>query len=105
MCDVCEGKGLVVLNWSDAPQDYAICLCSVGMQMRVTRNAGRETGYALWQVWAAREQVDPSRIVKLEDVATAEEMAALGLSKPADVGGMDREARLLAAGKSRRAKL
>jgi hypothetical protein len=77
-CQVCADKGIVKLNWSDAPEDYGVCLCAVGRTMRETRNAGKRTDYALWQVWATREGIDPDRVLLLEDILTDEEMRECG---------------------------
>jgi hypothetical protein len=49
----CNGKGLIRLNWSDAPDDFAVCLCHVGLDMRAEVNNGKAT-VPLWHVWCAR---------------------------------------------------
>jgi hypothetical protein len=98
MCANCEDKGLVRLNWSDAPDDFALCLCPVGLDMRGTTHKGR-TRTPLWHVWCARECVDPSRVYRIEDVLSADDLAARGLTVKAE---QDREAKLLGAGKSKR---
>jgi hypothetical protein len=68
-CGLCGDKGIVRVRYeSGEPDDFAVCRCAVGIRMRTTQNAGRETGYALWEVWASREQVDPERIFLIEDV-------------------------------------
>lgn len=85
MCSSCADKGLIRVNWSDAPEDYALCLCTVGQQMRSPRNISvkRVTeGFPLWMLWCQRERVDPSRIVRMEDVLTVEELAARGFLTP-----------------------
>jgi hypothetical protein len=82
-CDVCHGKGLVTLNWADAEPDYALCLCPVGLDMRGEVGPGKRQPFALWQVWAARAQVDPSRIVLLEEALTPSELQACGFGLPA----------------------
>jgi hypothetical protein len=79
-CDICAGKGLVTLNWADAPPEYAVCLCQQGLAMRVTRDGS----FALWEVWAAREGVDPSRVWRLEDVLTPEELRERGVGQPVE---------------------
>lgn len=101
-CPVCAGKGLVRLNWADAAEEYAVCLCDVGQALRSTQNY-QAIVVPLWQVWAAREHVDPSRIVMLEDVLTVEELAERGFRVAPDAD--TREAALLAAGRSKRPKL
>lgn len=105
MCTTCNGKGLAVANWDGSPPDYAVCLCPMGVQMRTDVNGGKQTGFALWQVWAYTNQVDPSRIFLLEEVLTPAELAARGLVAAQQQGGHSREAALLAAGKTRRVKL
>lgn len=102
MCPHCGDKGMIRVPWSDAPDDFAICLCAVGMLMRDDRNAGKRTGYALWQVWAYREQIDPSRVFLIEEILTPAELLERGFGA---VPVANREAALLAAGKSKRAKL
>jgi hypothetical protein len=101
-CQSCGDVGIVRVPWSNAPDDFAVCLCKAGHQMRDETNAGKPTGYALWQVWAYREQIDPSRLFLLEEILTPEELAARGFTVTPAV--MSREAALLNAGK-RRAKL
>ncbi len=96
-CSVCAGKGLIRLNWADAPDEFALCLCAAGMAWRNNRNNGKPVP-ALWQVWCAQQQVDPSRVFKVEDVLTTDELAAQGLSV-APVRSA--EAALLAAGRKR----
>lgn len=94
-CAVCNGKGVVLVNWAEAPESapdepqYAICLCSTGREMRGTRNAGKPTAYALWHVWCAREGVNPSQIVLLEDVLTADELQARGFGPAAPEAPLD----------------
>lgn len=95
-CPICFDKGLAVLEWTDAPPDFGVCLCDAGQAMRRTENEGRAVT-PLWRVWCALHQVDPSRVSMLEDVFTADELTAVGLRKaPANIS---REAALLAAGR------
>jgi hypothetical protein len=98
-CQTCADKGMIRLNWADADEDYAICVCSSGHALRRTQNNGR-TVPALWEVWAAREQVSPSRIWLIEDVLTEDELRERGLSLP-QTSSRSREAALLAAGKGK----
>jgi hypothetical protein len=70
----------------------------------VNRNYRHEV-IPLWRLWAAREGVDPSRVVMLEDVLTADELKDRGLSAGVEPTVERREAALLAAGKSKKAKL
>lgn len=104
-CQSCADLGMIRVPWADAPANFAICLCLAGLEMRQTRNANKETGFALWQVWAAREQVDPSRVFLLEEILTPAELAERGFALPAQPTALAREAALLAAGKSKRVKL
>lgn len=99
-CSACGDKGMIRLNWADAEDEYAVCVCAVGLDMRRTWNHDRKVA-ALWEVWAAREQVHPSRIHRVEDVLTEDEMRERGLSKP-QATVRSREAALLAAGKGKR---
>lgn len=94
-CENCGDKGVTVLNWTDAPPDFAVCLCSTGLDMRATANEGKAT-VPLWRVWCAVHQVDPSRVLMLEAVHTPDELAALGFVQSAPV---DHQAALLAAGR------
>lgn len=101
-CGVCLDKGIVRLNWADAPDDYAVCLCEMGLRLRVNRNNDAQT-VPLWMVWCAREQVDPSRVFLVEDVLTPDELRERGLSS-APVAEIGREAALLAAGRTRKGR-
>ena len=96
MCGTCADKGIVRLNWEDAPDDFAVCLCEAGLRLRTNRNDGHKV-IPLWQVWCARERVDPERVFMVEDVLTPDELRERELSKP--VSRLDRAAALLAAGK------
>lgn len=98
-CDVCA-DGWVVVEWTDAPHDFAVCLCPAGEAWRVAMNHGTPT-VPRWRVWCAQWQVDPARVFMVEDVWTAEELAAVGLGVE-PVAPITREAALLAA--SKRAK-
>ena len=102
-CTNCGDKGLTVLNWTDADPDYAICLCPVGQQLRSTRNATKGNCSPLWQVWCALHQVDPARVLLLESVHSAEELAFLGFGPKQPSGG--REQALLGMGREKRGKL
>lgn len=88
-CATCGDKGIVRINWSDAPEDFALCLCMVGTLMRSTQNVSVKSvrdGYPLWMLWAERERVTHDRIVKLEDVLTVDELTAHGFVKPQATG-------------------
>lgn len=97
-CQHCGDKGLVTLNWSNTSPDYGLCLCSVGLQLRREDNAGKPC-VPLWRVWCAREQVDPARVLRLEDVLLEDELRERGwlLGAPPEA----REAALLSASKQR----
>lgn len=97
-CQACEGRGLLVQEWTNADPDFAICLCETGRVWRQASNNGHAT-VPLWRVWCARWQVDPGRMYLLEDVYSASELAAVGLAVTAPT--VNREAALLAAGKKR----
>lgn len=107
ICRSCGDKGIIRCPYTDNPDEdlFALCLCPTGQTMRTTRNAGKETGYALWQVWCAREQIDPSRMYLMEEVLTAQELAERGFQAPGKAQPQSREAALLAAGKTRKGKL
>jgi hypothetical protein len=105
LCVACEDKGLVpfVLTSNPKPNSeitfddlyFALCLCRYGRSLRCDRN-GKRTVTPLWQVWCAREQVQPERVHRIEDCYDAEQLAAWGLGKPEPI---DHEAKLLALGK------
>lgn len=100
-CQSCADVGMIRVPWSNAPDDFAICLCDAGREMRNETNV-KDTGYALWQVWAAKEQVDPSRVYCLEEILTPQEITERGFTmQPVQA---TREAALLAAGR-RKVKL
>lgn len=99
-CEHCV-NGLRPLEWTDAkagdPVDIAVCLCEAGQAYRLGQNCGRRT-VALWRVWCAAHQVDPSRVFMLEQVYSAAELAAVGL-RTRDSGVASRESALLAKGR------
>jgi hypothetical protein len=97
-CVICRDKGLVRLNWAGAPEDFAVCLCEIGLRLRVDRNHTATSVAPLWRVWAAREHVDPDRIFMLEDVLTPVELNDLGFNKTAVVDSM---AAIIAAAQAR----
>jgi hypothetical protein len=75
-CPTCNDVGIMRLNFQEG-DDYGLCLCSSGEEMRRTSNHGHPVT-PLWRVWCAREQVDPRLVRPIEDVLTPEELAALG---------------------------
>lgn len=105
LCAVCEDRGLVPFVATDNPTPdakvtaadllFALCLCRAGGALRFTQNERRRT-VPLWRVWCAREQVDPSRVCRLEDVYSAEELASVGFQKATPI---DRSSALLNAGR------
>ena len=105
ICQSCGDKGIIRLPWTDAPDDYAICLCPAARWYRSDDNAGRHTGYFGWQVWAYRHQVDPSRVWLMEEALTSAELSERGFVMPVQPTLVARETALLEAGKSKRVKL
>lgn len=100
-CGTCGDRGVVRLNWADAPEEYAVCLCEAGLHLRHATNDHRAVE-PLWLVWAAREGVPLASMCMVEDVLTEEELRARGLKRPAHPTTVAREAALLAAGKGKR---
>lgn len=94
-CHVCGDHGIVRANWSDAPDDFVLCLCPVGLQWRSLSNDSTP----LYMVWCARNAVPPSRLFLLEEVLTPAELAERGFQWPATPTAVAREAALMAAGK------
>lgn len=74
-CPTCADRGLVKVNWKDAPEDYAVCLCHVGELLRAVTTKGQQPA---WRAEAARRDIDAARVVMLEDVCTPEELAQRG---------------------------
>jgi hypothetical protein len=109
-CEACVDMGLVPFVETDNPKTapeidrddlcFAICLCPVGQAYRKGTNNGKRVP-AFWRVWCAREQIDPSRVFRVEDVYSREQLAAVGLvTQPASLE--NRRAALLAEGTKRR---
>lgn len=97
-CPVCI-DGLLIVEWTDAPHDFAVCLCAAGQEWRCTTNNGH-TVPAQWRVWCAKHGIDPKRMFMAEQVWTRDELAAVGLV--AEAAQIDRAAALLAAGRRKR---
>jgi hypothetical protein len=98
-CNTCEGRGIIRLEWADTPVvEFAVCLCASGLAMRRATNEGRVVA-PLWQVWCAREQVDPDLVFMVEDVLTGDELRERMLGVPAPMA--NREAALLARSRKR----
>jgi hypothetical protein len=104
-CSICGDKGIAIVNWADAEREFAVCVCPIGKSLRETSNAYRETPYPRWRVWAAREGIDPERILMLEDVLTEAEWKLRGLDPPTEhttpIGAVAAAAR----GRSRKTRL
>ena len=78
-CPVCADRGIARIRYhSGDPDDFGVCLCAAGRPYRSERNgAGDLTPYGLWQVWAARAQVDPGRVFMIEELLDDAELAAI----------------------------
>lgn len=74
-CPTCGDRGLVKVNWNDATEDYAVCLCPTGELLRAEPTSGQVPA---WRALAGRMNIDPARVVMLEDVCTPEELAQRG---------------------------
>ena len=86
-CPSCNGHGLFKVCYHEGdPTDYALCLCKAGEAMRCARNNGKPVT-PQWQVWAHRQGIDPARVAPMEDLLTAEELAARGFT---ELGADDR---------------
>lgn len=74
----CNGKGVVRFRFhSGEPDEYGICLCPAGLELRNDVNARRHTGYPLWNIWAAQRGIDFDRVGMLEEFLDELELAAL----------------------------
>ena len=98
-CEVCGDHGIVKVNWSNAPEDYGVCLCRVGQQWSVDENNVRKVA-PMWILWCAWNQISPDRVVLLENVLTDEERREFGFTSQAE--SVNREAALMAQGKRAR---
>lgn len=106
-CDLCT-DGFVpfvpkdhlkpVADTTAADLYFAVCLCPTGQVWRNRENNGRKVA-PLWAVWCARNQVDYRRVVMLESVYTASELAEAGLGHPEE---QNRATALLARGRGKR---
>jgi hypothetical protein len=97
-CGLCGDKGIVrVCYHSGEPEDFGVCVCPIGRHLLETRNAWTDTGIALWQVWASREQIPVERIFDLWDLMPADE---LGGGKPISIV-KSRESALLNASRKK----
>ena len=69
-------------DYEGVAEDFALCLCATGQLMRSTQNVSvkrTQDGYPLWMLWCEREGVARDRVIRLEDVLTADELRARGL--------------------------
>jgi hypothetical protein len=101
-CSTCQDIGIVKLNFQEG-DEYGICLCPKGEEMRRSANS-RHAVAPLWRVWAAQQQIDPSRIHPIEDVLTPAELTERGfaeLTAPADALGAIAAAARARQGKQR----
>lgn len=90
---------------SREPDLFALCLCAAGMAWRCDQNAGRLVN-PMWHLWAAREQIEHGRIGPIEEWHDEDELRAMfPWYRPGDAASKASEDVLLAAGRSRRAKL
>jgi hypothetical protein len=75
-CAPCGDKGIIRLRYHDGAEDeFGVCVCQASHWYRSDMNAGKHTGIFGWQVWAAREQVDPWRVFFIEELLDDDEMA------------------------------
>lgn len=81
-CPVCGDKGVVRVRYrDDSPDEFGVCLCAVGVVLRNDKNAGKRVGYPLWLPWAAREQVDLTRVLMVEQLLDDAELAQIPRAK------------------------
>lgn len=74
----CNGKGVVRFRYHDgSPDEFGICLCQEGLELRDDHNAGRHTGYPLWNIWAAERQIPFERVGPIEEFLDDQELAAM----------------------------
>ena len=99
-CETCGDKGITRLNWSDHAEEYSVCLCPAGLELRKAENSGK-TCVPLWVLWAHQRGIAVDRVWLVEDVLTPEELAVRGLTAGPQ-SSYDREAALLAATRRKR---
>jgi hypothetical protein len=107
-CDFCTDGFVPFVPLSNPKPDadvtkddlhFAVCLCALGEVWRGRKNCGRKVA-PLWAVWCAKHGVDYKRVCMVEDVYSASELEAAGLTRqPAQ---LSREAALLANGRAKR---
>lgn len=80
-CPSCNGVGVFRVAYKDgSPSDFALCLCKVGEVMRCATNNGKPVT-PQWQVWAFRNGIPIEHVAPMEDLLTADEMAARGFKE------------------------
>lgn len=74
----CGGKGVIRIRYRDGgPDAFGVCLCAAGLRLRDDRNAGRHTGYPLWNVWAAQRGIDFDAVLMIEDLLDRVELIGM----------------------------
>jgi len=68
-CQICQDKGFVKFLDDENIRRVGVCLCVEGQKYRSDRNAGKSTGFPLWNVWAARLGIPFDRIRPIETFA------------------------------------
>jgi len=68
-CRICQDRGLVRLLDDNDVRRIGICLCAEGQKLRSDKNAGKSTGYPLWNAWAASAGIPFDRIAPIETLA------------------------------------
>jgi hypothetical protein len=80
-CPSCNDRGIFRVAYHDgSPADFAICLCKAGERMRIATNNGKPVT-PQWQVWAFTQGIPLEHVCPMEDVLTADEMAARGFTE------------------------
>jgi hypothetical protein len=104
-CDLCTDGFVPFVPSTNATPDgditaadlyFAVCLCALGRAWRVRENCGRKVA-PLWVAWCAKQGVSTDRVCMVEDVYSASELQAAGLTRqPAN---LSREAALMSRGR------
>lgn len=87
-CKACDDLGILPVDYVGESRHYALCLCPIGERWRNATNNGKPTNPA-WHVFCSQNGIPFEHIVKLEDYATPDELAAFGFREltPADSVG------------------
>jgi hypothetical protein len=89
ICPSCAGHGVFRLRYTDgSPDEYALCLCPAGEQMRLAKNNGRPVP-PQWTVWAHQQGIDVARVAPMEVLLSDAEMAARGFAEVAPEQAID----------------